>query len=46
VEDRDTAAVVEGEKERAAGFVENWTLSLDGAGDVPWRLAQSTSEID
>jgi predicted lipid-binding transport protein (Tim44 family) len=38
VEDRDTAAVVSGSKERAATFTERWTLALDGPADAPWRI--------
>ncbi len=37
-EDRDTAAVVSGSKDRATTFTETWTLALDGAADAPWRL--------
>jgi predicted lipid-binding transport protein (Tim44 family) len=41
VEDRDTAAVLSGSKERAATFVERWRLALDGdsaSAAGPWRL--------
>ena len=38
VEDRDTAAVVSGSKDRATAFTERWTLALDGPDDAPWRL--------
>lgn len=40
VEDRGTAAVVSGEKERAVVFAERWTLALDGAEEAPWRLTE------
>ena len=38
VEDRDTAAVLSGSKEREATFTERWTMALDGTDDTPWRL--------
>jgi hypothetical protein len=38
VEDRDTAAVVRGEKETAVTFRERWSLVLDGATETAWRL--------
>lgn len=38
VEDRDTAAVLSGSKERAVRFTERWTFALDGDADAPWRL--------
>jgi predicted lipid-binding transport protein (Tim44 family) len=38
VEDRDTAAVVSGSKDRATTFTERWTLALAGPDDAPWRL--------
>ena len=37
-EDRDTAAVVSGSKDRATTFTETWTLALDGPPEAPWRL--------
>ena len=39
VEDRDTAAVVAGSRERETSWTEHWTLALDGAGEWPWRIA-------
>jgi predicted lipid-binding transport protein (Tim44 family) len=36
IEDRDTAAVVSGSKDRASSWTERWTLDLSGAGDSPW----------
>jgi len=39
VEDRDTAAVVAGSRDREAAWTEHWTLALDGAGEWPWRIA-------
>ena len=41
VEDRDTAAVLSGSRERAATFTEHWTLALDGPADAPWRLVSA-----
>ena len=38
LEDRDTAAVLAGSKERAARFTERWTFALNGDADSPWRL--------
>jgi predicted lipid-binding transport protein (Tim44 family) len=43
VEDRDTAAVLRGDKDRAATFVEHWRLSLDGPDDSPWRLVAASA---
>jgi predicted lipid-binding transport protein (Tim44 family) len=40
-EDRDTAAVLSGSKERTATFTERWTLALDGPGDSPWRIVDA-----
>ena len=38
VEDRDTAAVVSGSRERETSFTERWTLALTGDDQQPWRL--------
>jgi predicted lipid-binding transport protein (Tim44 family) len=38
VEDRDTAAVVSGSKDRATTFSERWTMALAGPDDAPWQL--------
>jgi predicted lipid-binding transport protein (Tim44 family) len=43
VEDRDTAAVVGGSKERAATFSERWRLALVGEHSVPWRVVDSSA---
>ena len=40
-EDRDTAAVVEGSKEREVTFTERWTMTLDGDEKTPWRIAEA-----
>lgn len=39
VEDRDTAAILAGSRDREATFAEAWTLSLDGQGEWPWRVS-------
>jgi predicted lipid-binding transport protein (Tim44 family) len=39
VEDRDTAAVVRGDKNRPRRFAEQWRLTLEGPDVSPWRLA-------
>lgn len=38
VEDRDTAAVVSGNKGAEATFTERWTLAIDGPAENPWRI--------
>jgi predicted lipid-binding transport protein (Tim44 family) len=38
-EDRASAAIVEGSRDREASFAEHWILALDGPGDAPWRVA-------
>ncbi|MEA2332281.1 MAG: hypothetical protein QOH58_2419 [Thermoleophilaceae bacterium] len=38
VEDRDTAAVVSGSRDRPVTFAEHWTLALDGSERSPWRI--------
>jgi predicted lipid-binding transport protein (Tim44 family) len=38
VEDRDTAAVLGGSKDREVGFTERWTMALDGPPELPWRV--------
>jgi predicted lipid-binding transport protein (Tim44 family) len=38
VEDRDTAAVLSGSRDESTAFTEQWTLSLDGSEDCPWRI--------
>ena len=38
VEDRDTAAVTAGSKDRETTFTEHWTMALDGSDETPWRL--------
>jgi predicted lipid-binding transport protein (Tim44 family) len=41
VEDRDTASVLSGSKERATTFTERWRLALDGPEDAPWRIVKT-----
>jgi predicted lipid-binding transport protein (Tim44 family) len=38
LEDRDTAAVLEGSKDREAAFTERWTLALGADPATPWRI--------
>ena len=38
VENRDTADVVSGSKDREITWSERWTLALDGTDATPWRL--------
>jgi predicted lipid-binding transport protein (Tim44 family) len=49
VEDRDTAAVVEGSKEQTALFKRDWTLALNGPASGPWRVVavrESAGRVD
>jgi predicted lipid-binding transport protein (Tim44 family) len=41
LENRDTAAVLAGDKDREVKFSESWTLALDGSDEVPWRLVDA-----
>jgi predicted lipid-binding transport protein (Tim44 family) len=41
VEDRDTAAVLSGSRERATTFTERWTLALSGPDDRPWQVVDA-----
>jgi predicted lipid-binding transport protein (Tim44 family) len=43
VEDRDTAAVLSGSRDRSHTFVERWTLALDGPDTAPWRLIETSA---
>jgi predicted lipid-binding transport protein (Tim44 family) len=40
VEDRDTAAVLSGSRDKSTTFTERWTLSLEGPEEAPWRIAK------
>uniref|UniRef100_A0A6J6A5P1 Unannotated protein n=1 Tax=freshwater metagenome TaxID=449393 RepID=A0A6J6A5P1_9ZZZZ len=42
IENRDTAAVVAGDKDRDVKFTETWAMALDGSDEVPWRLVDAT----
>jgi predicted lipid-binding transport protein (Tim44 family) len=39
VEERDTAAVLEGSKSREATFTTRWTMALNGDPETPWQIA-------
>ena len=41
VEDRDTAAVLSGSKDREIEFAEHWTFSLEGSQSAPWLLVDA-----
>jgi predicted lipid-binding transport protein (Tim44 family) len=41
IENRDTAAVVSGNKDSASTFTERWRLALDGPDTAPWRLVDA-----
>jgi predicted lipid-binding transport protein (Tim44 family) len=45
VEDRDTAAVMGGSKERIALFRESWTVALDGPPSTPWRVVAADAPV-
>ena len=41
VEDRDTAAVLSGSRDREVAFAEHWTLGLEGPPAWPWRMIRA-----
>ena len=43
LEDRDTAAVLDGSKERATTFTERWTLALGDDPATPWRIVATAA---
>jgi predicted lipid-binding transport protein (Tim44 family) len=43
IEDRDTAAVLQGSQSKATRFGLHWTLALEGSDEHPWRIVQTTS---
>ena len=43
LEDRDTAAVLEGSKDRATTFTERWTLALGDDPATPWRIVATAA---
>jgi predicted lipid-binding transport protein (Tim44 family) len=44
VEDRDTAAVIDGSKESTALVKENWRFALDGPPSLPWRVVAAGAD--
>jgi hypothetical protein len=46
VEDRDTAELVGGSKERTALLRASWTFVLDDPPSVPWRVAVAGMSMD
>jgi predicted lipid-binding transport protein (Tim44 family) len=43
IEDRDTAAVLQGSRSVARRFSEHWTLALDGDAANPWRIVDAAA---
>ena len=43
LEDRDTAAVLEGSKDRATTFTERWTIALGDDPATPWRIVATAA---
>jgi predicted lipid-binding transport protein (Tim44 family) len=43
IEDRDTAAVLQGSQSKASRFGLRWTLALEGTDDHPWRIIETTA---
>jgi predicted lipid-binding transport protein (Tim44 family) len=43
VEDRDTAAVLEGDRNRVTTFTERWTFALDPGAATHWQLLGATT---
>ena len=43
LEDRDTAAVLEGSKDRETAFTERWTLALGADPATPWRIVATAA---
>lgn len=43
IEDRDTAAVLSGSKQRAVTSTERWTLALAGPDDRPWQVVDAAA---
>ena len=39
LEDRRTAAVISGSRDRRTSFTERWTFALDGDAEQPWRIS-------
>jgi predicted lipid-binding transport protein (Tim44 family) len=45
LEDRNTAAVLAGNKSRETTFTERWTLALDGGHANPWRIVAAAPSL-
>lgn len=45
IEDRDTAALVSGNRTRATRFTEHWTLALSGDEKQPWRIVRAANPV-
>jgi predicted lipid-binding transport protein (Tim44 family) len=45
IEDRDTAALISGNRSKATSFTEHWTLALSGDGKQPWRIARAANPV-
>ena len=43
VENRDTAAVVQGSKDRETTFTERWTMALSGPPETPWQMRRGAT---
>jgi len=43
IEDRNTTAVLSGDRSKLVTFTERWTMALDGPAEQPWRIAVSRS---
>jgi predicted lipid-binding transport protein (Tim44 family) len=43
LEDRDTAAVLDGSKDRETAFTERWTLALGADPETPWRIVATAA---
>jgi len=43
VEDRDTLALLSGNKDHDTTFVERWALALDGDDEHPWRIVDAAA---
>jgi predicted lipid-binding transport protein (Tim44 family) len=39
IEDRDTTEILSGNQSRTSEFTEQWTFTLDGSTEQPWRIA-------
>lgn len=40
IEDRDTTEILSGNQSRTSEFTEQWTFTLDGSTEQPWRIAR------